>query len=221
MMKNSSDEDGEKDKGCMAHIDTIVTIEGSSGSSTFKAELAKAAKDSKLQNWDSSSLYQVNKFVTYSDNKKYMMFDYLFLHHSKVTNLSLTNVDLHTKKDKSELHTSYKVVNIYKQIETEPNCLSLSDLREDFKSMFAINSFINHSLTDKNYTTNTDGVTVYTTRLTALDLPDRNLALNIPTPTIEMYLKFPISDGEFHSTHEILSNSCNNPKILNPTKPKP
>lgn len=98
-------------------------------------------------------------------------------------------------------------MNNYKQIETEPNFLSLSDPREDFKFKFASNSFINQYLIDKNYTNNIDGVTVYATRLTALDPTIWNLALDIPTPTTKMYLKFPISNGEFHSTHEILSDS--------------
>lgn len=44
-------------------------------SSTFEAGLVIVVKDSKLQDWYSSSMYQVNKILIYSNNKNYMMFD--------------------------------------------------------------------------------------------------------------------------------------------------
>lgn len=48
----------------MACANESFTEEASNNSSTFKVDLSKAASDSKAQNWDSSSLYQVKKFVT-------------------------------------------------------------------------------------------------------------------------------------------------------------
>lgn len=78
-----SDKDKLKDK-CLMSYNDVITDKGGNSSSSFEADLAKAAKDSKMSNWDSSSLYHVNKFVNYSDNKKGMMFNYLCLHLSNV-----------------------------------------------------------------------------------------------------------------------------------------
>ncbi|CAH1448617.1 unnamed protein product [Lactuca virosa] len=79
--QESSAEDKGKDKCLMSQTEDPVVERGSS---SFKDDLAKAAKDSKHLDWDSSSLYQVNKFITYTDNEKSMMFNYLCHHHSKV-----------------------------------------------------------------------------------------------------------------------------------------
>ena len=70
---------------------------------------------------------------------------------------------------------------------------------------------MNQSLIDKHCTIDPNGVTVCATLLTALDPTIRISALHIPTPTTKMYLKLPISNGEFHSTNEILNESpkCN------------
>ena len=160
---------------------------------------------------------------------------------TKVTNLSLTNINLQTKKDRVEMyvkkvqgimnnwaHSHHKLskiidtqipdqcekilsgniiedVNIYKQIEIEENFPSSHDRKEYFRSRFVIHSFINQSLITKHYTTNPNGFTVCTTRITALDPTIKIHAFDIPTPTTGIYLKFPISNGEFHSTHDILN----------------
>lgn len=63
----------------MAHSDASVTDEGSSSLTTFEVDLDEVAQDLKMLDWDSSSLYQVNKFVNYYDNEKCMTFDYLCL----------------------------------------------------------------------------------------------------------------------------------------------
>lgn len=159
----------------------------------------------------------------------------------KVTNLSLTNIDLHSKKQRAEIyankrqcimnnwaHSHHKLnkiietkipyqckkilggniddaVNIYKRNETEKNLSYTHDLKEYYKSRFVSHSFIKQSLIDKHYTTNSNSVTVCSTRLNALDPTIRNHTFDIPTPTTEMYLKFSISNGEFHSTYVIVS----------------
>lgn len=67
----------------MAFTDEVFTNESSSNSCTFKADLTKATSDSKAQNQDSSSLYQVKKIVTYSNTEKTTMFEYMYLDPSK------------------------------------------------------------------------------------------------------------------------------------------
>ncbi|CAI9299649.1 unnamed protein product [Lactuca saligna] len=81
--EESSDKDKGKDKCLMAHIEDPV-VDKERGSRSFKDDLAKVAKDSKHLVWDSSSSYQVNKFITYTDSEKSMMFNYLCHHLSKV-----------------------------------------------------------------------------------------------------------------------------------------
>ena len=68
--EESSDEDKEKDKCLMARTDAFFFDEGGSRSSSVKFDLGKVDKDSKMLEWDSSSLYQVNKIVNYYDNEK-------------------------------------------------------------------------------------------------------------------------------------------------------
>lgn len=65
---------GKKGNCLMARIDEFHTEESSSSSSTFDANLFQAARDPKKQDWDSSSMYQVNKFVNYSSNEKVDIF---------------------------------------------------------------------------------------------------------------------------------------------------
>lgn len=60
---------------------------------------------------------------------------------------------------------------------------------------------------DKHYKTNPYGVIVCTTSLTTLDPTIRIPAFEILILTTKMYLKFLISNGEFHSTNEILCDS--------------
>lgn len=59
--------------------------------------------------------------------------------------------------------------------------------------------------------TSTDCVPLCTTHRTALDPSIRNSVFDIPNLTIEMYLKFSISNGKFLLIHEILSEfpECN------------
>lgn len=97
--------------------------------------------------------------------------------------------------------------NIFKHIETKSNFSSPNDLKVDFKTRFISHTLINQSLVDKHYTTNSESIIVCTTRLITLDPTSCNPILDIPSPTTEMYLKFPISNGEYHSTHKILSES--------------
>lgn len=74
----------EKENCLMACTKELYTDEERNSSlSIFEVDLVKGAKDSKLQIWDPSSLYQVNNFTTYSENKKAIMFNYLCQHHSK------------------------------------------------------------------------------------------------------------------------------------------
>lgn len=126
------------DKGIEDHV-----IDKEIGAISFQYDLAKAVKDSKNLDWDSTSVYQVNKYITYTDNKKCMMFNYLCHHLSKfnqekhvltleidtpmnnlsdnkrnlsftnikTTNLSLTNSNIHLKKDRAKAHSN-KIPNI-------------------------------------------------------------------------------------------------------------
>lgn len=86
---------------------------------------------------------------------------------------------------------------------------TLNDLKYDFKSWFVSSMYINQTLIHKHYITNPDGITICTTFLNTSDLSVGNVDFDIPTPTTDMYLKFPISNGEFQSTHEIISISTN------------
>ena len=76
--EDSTEDEGKNDKCLMAQVEELVT-DGSS-SSTFDADLSKAARNSNSSDWDSSFLYQVKIFVTYSSNEKNDMFEYLCLH---------------------------------------------------------------------------------------------------------------------------------------------
>ena len=75
----SSEEEENNDKCLMAKIEE----EGAEKGSSYEADLSEAARDSKMSDWDSTSLYQVKKFINYSDNEKNNMFDYLCLDLSK------------------------------------------------------------------------------------------------------------------------------------------
>ena len=157
-----------------------------------------------------------------------------------ISNLSLTNIAIHTEKDKAiekseklqsivnnwaHSHTKLnkilsdqipeqcvkiiggqinEAVTKFEQIKTEQNFPSSVELKTDFKTRFISSSFINQNLINKHCTTASDGTTTCTSRLTALDPSIRNHSEKYPTPTTETYLKFPISNGEVHSTKEIL-----------------
>lgn len=62
----------------MELIDESFTDEARSSSSTFDRDLSKADIDSKASNQDSSSLYQVKRFVTYSNNENTYILVFLF-----------------------------------------------------------------------------------------------------------------------------------------------
>ena len=76
----------------MAKTEETFT-DDSGSSSTFDADLSKVARNSSSSDWDSSSLYQVKNFVTYTSNEKNDMFEYLCLHLSQTDTeqLSLKN----------------------------------------------------------------------------------------------------------------------------------
>ena len=67
--EESSNEDKGKDKFLMARTKGPI-VDKESVSSSQKDDLAKAMKESKHIDQDSSSLYQVNKFISYYDNEK-------------------------------------------------------------------------------------------------------------------------------------------------------
>ena len=67
------------------------------------------------------------------------------------------------------------------------------------------NSFINHSRIDKHSKLNDDGKAVCKTTISAIDPTVKPYDRVYPDPTTETLLKFPISNGEFHSVHETLS----------------
>ena len=48
-----------------------------SSDSTFEADMSKAIRDSKIHDISSSSVYQVENFITYSINEKIAMFKYV------------------------------------------------------------------------------------------------------------------------------------------------
>ncbi|CAH1424006.1 unnamed protein product [Lactuca virosa] len=102
-----SDEEVKKSVCLMGVTGDLVTDEASSSSSTFDVDLAKAASDSKVQNWDSSSLYQVKKLVTYSEIGKSTMFEYSHLDLSK-SNQEIHNLINEIESLKSELSNSEK-----------------------------------------------------------------------------------------------------------------
>ena len=269
--EDSTEDEGKNDKCLMAKIEETTD---SSSSSTFTADLSAAARNSASSDWDSSSLYQVKNFVTYSSNEKNDMFEYLCLHLSTsnaeklvfkneikalkenilekdkqvsqmktmISNLSLTNKFLHTEKDiatensdklqriiNNWAHSHNKLNKIlsdqipdqcakiiggqideavakFEQINSEQNFPTSAELASDFKTRFVSNSFINQNLINKHCVTDPHGLTTCATRLTALDPTIRNHADKYPAPTTECYLKFPISNGEVHSTKENLAN---------------
>lgn len=93
------------------------------------------------------------------------------------------------------------VVEIYILAETEPNFFTPSELKEDFKSRFISTTYINQPPIDKYCMTSPDSLSKCTTCLTALDSTIKNPTFYILTPRTNIYLKFTISNGKFHSTH--------------------
>ena len=271
------EEDSSSDEEVKVKIDksliVLVDVNEEGLKSTFAADLDQAASDSKMENWDSSSLYQVKNFASYSVHQKINMFDCLRidlslsnqknqtlkdeiiqlkhelkqtaneLHLSKLEcrNFSLANDSLHKEKDQAVLtasniqsiinnwsHSHHKLnkiidaqipeqcekilggnidkaVEIFKEIEKESNFPSPAELVKDFENKFVCNSFINQSLIDKHCKVNVEGKTVCTTTISAIDPTIKPYDHMYADPTTETLLKFPISNGEFHSVHETLS----------------
>lgn len=79
----SSDKEVKKDECLIAYTDESFSDEASNNSSAFEVDLSKASSVSKVHNWDSSSLYQVKTFVTYTNNENITMFEHLHLDLSK------------------------------------------------------------------------------------------------------------------------------------------
>lgn len=67
---SSEDEVEGKNISFMDTIDASFTEESSSNTSTFDIGLEQTAKEYNAQNWDSSSVYQVHKFVNNFENEK-------------------------------------------------------------------------------------------------------------------------------------------------------
>ena len=79
-----------KQRCLMAEIKECSSDEDIVENGSFKADLAQAAIDSKLEKWDSSALYQVKNFISYSLNEKVHMFDCLRIDLSKSNQLYQT-----------------------------------------------------------------------------------------------------------------------------------
>ena len=61
--EESSGDEEPKGKCLMVRIDVSHIEESNGSSSAFDVDLSQATSDSKMQDWDSSSMYQVNKFI--------------------------------------------------------------------------------------------------------------------------------------------------------------
>ena len=96
----------------MALIEDCDVVEKTEGWSSFKAAIDQAAIDSKLGNWDSSTLYQVKNFVSYSLKDKIHMFESLHadLSRSNQLNRTLNNkitvLDNKLKQSENNLYIS-------------------------------------------------------------------------------------------------------------------
>ena len=73
--ESSSDEEVKKDKGLVALVEVDTGNDDAGEGSTFNADLAQDARDSRMENWDSSTLYQVKNFVSYSLREKLDIFE--------------------------------------------------------------------------------------------------------------------------------------------------
>lgn len=96
-------------------------------------------------------------------------------------------------------------MEIYKQVETKPNFFTPSELEEGYKSRFVRTTYIYKSLIDEHYTTSLDDLTKCTTCLTVLDPTIMNSTFDIPTPTTDMYLKFPFQMVNFTPLMKLLA----------------
>lgn len=105
--EESSNEEVKKDIFLMTYVDESFIDEASRSLSTFDSDLLKDVIDSKARNWNSSSLYQVKKFVTYSNNEKTTMFEYLCLKLYK-SNKEIQNLKNKIKYLTNELTMSEK-----------------------------------------------------------------------------------------------------------------
>lgn len=109
--EESSNDEVKKDECLMVTIGVFVTDQASNNSSTFEADLAKDTSDSKVQNWDSSLLYQVKRFVSYSENENSTMFEYLCLDISKL-NQEIINLRNKIESLKNELSNRGKSLSL-------------------------------------------------------------------------------------------------------------
>lgn len=81
--EKSSEDEGLKEKCLMAHNDDFHNEESDCRSNTFQIDFSQTAKDSKIQDWESSSLYHVKKFLNYFSEEKLHTLNYLRLDLSK------------------------------------------------------------------------------------------------------------------------------------------
>lgn len=69
--EKSSEDERMKENCLMACIDDFDTQESDSNSNTFNTDFSQTAKECKIQDWHSSSLYQVKKFINYSSKENF------------------------------------------------------------------------------------------------------------------------------------------------------
>ena len=86
--ESSSDEEEKKDKGLVALVEVDTGNDDTGEGSTFNADLAQAARDSRMENWDSSTLYQVKNFVSYSLREKLDIFECMLHDLARSNNLN-------------------------------------------------------------------------------------------------------------------------------------
>ncbi|CAI9273887.1 unnamed protein product [Lactuca saligna] len=87
----------------------------------------------------------------------------------------------------------------------------MNELKINFKNKFISNTFINQSLIDEYYVTDSNGVTECDIEITGIDPTSYPAHLVTPTPLTENIIAFPISNGVFHTVHEQLKHfpDCN------------
>ncbi|CAI9293862.1 unnamed protein product [Lactuca saligna] len=87
----------------------------------------------------------------------------------------------------------------------------MNEMKNNFKNKFVSNSFINQSLIDEYYITNSDGITECNVEITGIHPTSYPAHLVRPTPLTENIIAFPISNGVFHVVHEQLKHfpDCN------------
>nr|KAJ0207840.1 hypothetical protein LSAT_V11C500261860 [Lactuca sativa] len=91
------------------------------------------------------------------------------------------------------------------KIESKETFYKVECLKEDFKSRFVNSYFINQTLSNTHFSTDSNGITKCVTKLYALDpslQPSHNEHV---LPSTKTLLKFPICKGEVHYVNKILS----------------